>query len=40
MLIELNEAIDEKYNLEIEAKMPLEYFVEEFDKLRANKDST
>jgi hypothetical protein len=34
------EAIDEKYNLEIEAKMPLEYFVEEFDRLHANESRT
>jgi hypothetical protein len=34
------EAIDEKYNLDIEAKMPLEYFVDEFDKLHTGEVST
>jgi hypothetical protein len=30
------EAIDEKYSLDIETKMPLDYFAEEFDKLTEN----
>lgn len=34
------EAIDSKYHLDIETKMPLEYFVDEFDKLPADEDST
>lgn len=33
-------SIDEKYNLKIGTKMPLEYFVEEFDKLHDVEDST
>ncbi len=34
------EAIDEKYSLKIETKMPLDHFVEEFNKLPANTEES
>jgi hypothetical protein len=34
------EAIDQKYKLDIETMMPIDYFVEEFNKLHTSKNST
>ena len=34
------EAIDQKYNLDIETMMPFDYFVEEFDKLHTGENDT